>query len=223
MSTSVCLMNEMKRSLLFILLLLTGFFFLPGNSFTDTGVDRDLHSFLEKIRTQASDVHSFSCSFSQEKHLSLFPKPVFFHGKLKLIRPDKLRWSFISPVPSTLIFNGDKGVRCDDKGEPIHFSIDDDPVIRIVAEQIWSWLNNDFTNLSKHNTIEKTGETTLRISPTNTAPGQWQATISITFDQDTFHPQKVVITEPEGDLTKIMFSDYLFNTDVPLSTFTQCR
>lgn len=213
----------MKRSLFFILFSLNGFFFLFSSSYASSEVDGDLHSFLEKIRIRATKVHSFSCDFSQEKYLSLFPKPVLFHGNLKLIRPDKLRWSFISPVPSTLIFNGDKGVRCDDTGEPIHFSIDNDPIMRLVAQQIWSWLNNDFTKLAKDHTIKKSEESTLLISPSNTMEGQWQATIAITYDQDTYHPKEVVIQESEGDLTKIIFSNYLFNTAIPLSTFSQCR
>jgi len=202
---------------------MAGFLFLLGNSCASAGENGALHSFLEKIRIRASDIHSFSCNFSQEKHLSLFPKPVLFQGKLKLVRPDKLRWSFVSPVPSTLIFNGDKGVRCDDTGKPVYFSIDNDPIMQLVAKQIWSWLNNDFTKLGKEHTIKKTGEATLLISPANTATGQWQATITITFDQDTLHPKEVVITEPEGDLTKIIFRNYLFNAAIPLSTFSQCK
>lgn len=184
---------------------------------------QSLPVFLEKIRENASHVQSFSCNFTQERHLSLFPEPVIFQGNLKLVRPDRLRWAFVHPIPSVLIFNGKKGIRCSDNQQPVHFDLATDPIMRVVAEQLWGWLNNDYDELQKQYTIEPLGESSLTIIPSDQSTAEFIGSVIITFDPDNSHPQKVVITEPGGDSTRIEFTDYRFNTLIPQSTFTTCH
>ncbi len=208
----------MKRFSLLILTWISGLFILCCNPAL---ADSDPQSLLTKVRQHAGSVQSFSCNFIQEKHLSLFPKPVLFRGNLKLVRPDKLRWSFVSPIPSTLILNSHTGIRCIDDNQTIRFSLDDDPVMRIVATQLWSWMNGDYEKLSNQYNLKKTAETTLQINPIGKA--HWQGIVTITFDKKTFHPQRIIITEPEGDYTRIEFSEYRLNSSHPPSTFTSCQ
>ena len=90
----------------------------------------ELDKFFQEIQAASAQVQSFSSEFVQERRLALFTDPVIFHGKLTVIRPDRLRWEFTAPVPSALIFDGKKGIRCNDKAPPAHFDLGTDPVMR---------------------------------------------------------------------------------------------
>ena len=181
-----------------------------------------LQELLQRVQQNGSQIQSFSCTFSQERHLSLFPRPVLFHGTLQLVRPDRLRWAFTDPIPSVLIFNGEKGVRCQEDSQPIHFELATDPIMRAVARQLWGWLNNEYSQLQKQYTIERTGPSTLTITPLDPTTAEMISSIMITFDQTNYHPQTVIILEPEGDSTHITFRDYRLNLSLPASTFTDC-
>ncbi len=182
----------------------------------------DLSSFLDEVQSASDKITSFSSSFTQERHLALFAKPVIFHGKLTIVRPDKLRWEFIDPVPSVIIFNGDKGIRCNEHNSQNSFDLGSDPVMKSVAEQLWLWLGGDYAKLNKRFLIKMKGNHTLIITPKEQAVSEYIAAVTIKFNEITNRPERVEIVEPGGDLTRIIFHSYVVNMDVPEALFSRC-
>ncbi|BCL61668.1 hypothetical protein DGMP_23610 [Desulfomarina profundi] len=182
----------------------------------------DLQSFLEKIQKKANLTRSFSADFSQEKILTLFARPVHFKGKLYIVRPDRLRWEFISPVPSALIFRGEEGLKCGDGPAPRHFSLSEDPVMKVVAGQLWLWLGGDYMKMAKMFTLKKTGNSTLQVTPVDKNIADFISSVSIVFDEKSLQPRKVEITEAGGDLTRIVFYATVINSRLDEKLFSQC-
>ncbi|MEN8140721.1 MAG: outer membrane lipoprotein carrier protein LolA [Thermodesulfobacteriota bacterium] len=177
---------------------------------------------LEEIQNRAAQVKSFSCKFTQERHLAIFSQPVIFHGFLYLIRPDHLRWEFRDPIPSLLLFSGDKGMRCNDDAPPVHFDLKSDPVMRLVAEQLWTWLDGNYTKLGETYDVKQQGDATLVITPKDAAMASFIATITITFARENRQPELVKISEPGGDMTLIRFHDYNLDAHLPKKLFVEC-
>lgn len=177
---------------------------------------------LAEVQAQSAQVQSFSCQFTQERHLALFAKPVIFHGLLFLVRPDHLRWEFTNPIPSVLLFSGDKGVRCNDNAPPVHFDLTSDPVMRLVAEQLWTWLDSNYGKLEQMYSVKQQGDSTLVIIPKEQSMADFIATITILFNNESKQPERVEITEPGGDLTRIRFHDYNLNVSLAEKIFVEC-
>jgi outer membrane lipoprotein-sorting protein len=182
----------------------------------------ELTAFLAEIQDASDQVRSFSSSFVQERRLALFAEPVFFHGSLTVVRPDRLRWEFTSPVPSVLIFSGERGMRCNDKAPPVHFDLGSDPIMRTVAEQLWLWLGGDYSRLDTQYLMEKSGPSSLRITPKDEAVTEYVNAVTITFNKTSRQPEKVEITDPGGDATIISFNSYVLNSNTPDVLFTLC-
>lgn len=182
----------------------------------------ELRSFLQEIQAASDEVRSFSSSFVQERKLALFAEPVVFHGSLTVVRPDKLRWEFTSPVPSVLIFSGERGMRCNADAPPVRFDLGSDPIMRSVAEQLWLWLGGDYSRLEFLYTMAKTGPNALTITPKEEAVGKFIDSITITFGKTSLQPEKVEIDEPGGDTTTISFHSYVLNSSTPDVLFTVC-
>ena len=179
-----------------------------------------LSEFLEKIQQAAEDVQSYQSDFVQEKHLAMFKQPVLFSGSLAVARPDRLRWEFISPVSSALILNKNSGIRCSDGAEPVRFELDSDPVMKIVAKQLWQWLGGDYKALAKQYTLSLVEANTLQIVPqTKEGPIDF---IRIRFDEE-LQPQEVIISEAGGDFTRIIFSAGKKNKELSAALFEQCE
>jgi len=182
----------------------------------------ELQSFLQEIQAASDQVRSFSSAFVQERKLALFNEPVIFHGSLTVVRPDRLRWEFTSPVPSVLIFSGERGIRCNADAPPVNFDLGSDPIMRTVAEQLWLWLGGDYSRLESLYLMEKSGPSSLKITPKEEAVAKFISTITITFNKTNRQPEKVEIAEPGGDSTVISFDSYVLNGKTPDILFTVC-
>ncbi len=200
------------------------FAIVTGNSSNSLAADPDeLNHFLQSIQKASDNVHSFSSDFIQEKELAIFDQPVIFHGKLAIIRPDRLRWEFQSPVPSSLLFEGDRGVRCSDQVEPVYFNISSDPVMEMIAGQLWLWLGGDYDRLSSLYTMKKKGVSSLIITPKDQQTSEFIETVTIAFDKVSLQPQQVEIIEPGGDLTRITFKNSAINLKLSEKLFSSCN
>lgn len=184
--------------------------------------ETNLDELLLDIREESAAINALTCAFTQRRTLALFKKPIVFHGQLALIRPNRLRWEFTDPVPSVLIFDDDKGMRCNNKNKPTKFDLANDPVMRMVAEQLWTWLDGDYSKIQNDYKIEKTGESAIAVRPLNKPTSDIIQDIAIVFDSKSRQPESVTITEPGGDETFITFSNYQLNPTIPESTFTEC-
>lgn len=186
------------------------------------GESEELMAFLAEIQAASDQVRSFSSEFVQERRLALFAEPVFFKGSLTVVRPDRLRWEFTAPVPSVLIFNGERGIRCNDKAPPVHFDLGADPIMKTVAEQLWLWLGGDYSRLKASYDLVKSGPSALRITPKEQRLSEFISAITITFHRTSRQPEKVEIADPGGDTTILSFQAYVLNSPTPDVLFSLC-
>lgn len=194
--------------------------FLPVPLCASQGGDAAV--FLSRVQQAAEQVRSFSADFVQEKRLVLFEEPVIFHGVLTVVRPDKLRWEFFEPLPSALVLDGDRGLRCVDDAPPRRFTLEEDPIMGVVAEQLWLWLGGDYRGLARNYRVRLEGELSVVVTPAGTDDPEYLESVRIVFDRDALHPRQVIITEPGGNQTLISFGDPVLNPDVPEELFSSC-
>ncbi len=179
-------------------------------------------SLLQRLQLASAQVDSFEASFVQEKELSLFAETMIFHGHLVVVRPDQLRWEFTDPVPSVLLLSGDAGLRCSGETKPVQFDVKTDPVMKSVAEQLWLWLGGDYSRLDDTFALQEKGENSLTVTPRQASMAEYIEQVNITFDTVNMQPEQVVIKEPGGDQTRLIFSNYRFNPPVHDDMFTRC-
>ncbi|CAG36574.1 outer membrane lipoprotein carrier protein LolA [Desulfotalea psychrophila] len=203
-------------------IILTLFFCLVA-SMALASEEEELNTFLHKIQQTSRQAEAFSTDFIQEKHLAMLNKPVIFRGHLSLIRPDKLRWQFTSPLPSALIFNGEQGMRCDSEGEATPFLLSSDPVMRVVAEQLWNWLGGDYLKLSKLYRLSKMEPASLVIHfDKEGAISKILSRVTIRFNEKSLQPEQVKIVERGGDFTRIFFKNPQLNIPLADDLFSRC-
>ncbi|MDF1614733.1 LolA family protein [Desulfurivibrio dismutans] len=207
-----------KKNVLLLLLLVL---ILPTASGT-AGQAEELAALLQDVDRAAAEMRGMSCAFTQEKELAMFDRPVVFRGKLDLVRPDRLRWEFASPINSVLIFKGDSGLRCDGDSPPVRFDLQRDPVMRMVARQLWLWLGGDHHRLAEEYHLTLAGAATLLIEPKDPGVAEFVTSLTIDFDPDTHQPRQVEIREAGGDLTRLVFHDCQPDPDPDDALFSRC-
>lgn len=184
--------------------------------------ENKLDLLLAEVKSKSLQLNSLSADFIQEKRLALFQNPITFTGKIALVRPNKLRWEFLDPVPSVLIFNENFGQRCVKGSDPQKFDLATDPVMKMVAEQLWTWLDGDYTKLKDDYSLQLVKDLSLDIRPKNKSMQEIIEKITLQFEQHSLQPETIQILEPGGDLTSIKFSNHTLAPTLPETTFRVC-
>jgi hypothetical protein len=120
------------------------------------------------------------------------------------------------------LFNGERGIRCNDQAPPVHFDLGADPIMKTVAEQLWLWLGGDYSRLNASYHLAKSGPSSLRITPKEQRVSEYISAITITFHKTSRQPEKVEIADPGGDTTILTFQAYVLNSDTPDVLFSLC-
>jgi len=184
--------------------------------------DQALNSFLARITEAASQVNSFSCKFTQKRRISIFKREITFSGILAVQRPDRLRWQVLSPLPSVMLLDGSRGRQCQGEQEPRLFDTASDPVMGIVARQLWSWLSGDYPRLRDSYKIGLAGPETIRLEPIDPGMTAIVSAITVRFSPQSLQPEMVLISESSGDQTTLNFSGYRLRQRFGEDYFSNC-
>lgn len=177
---------------------------------------------LESLAKSAAGVKTLASDFVQEKHLAMFKKKVTSKGRFYFARPDSLRWELTEPVASGFVLKGDKGRRWHARtGRSETFSIGQDPVMRIVAEQLLAWTRADFARLKKEYRIQvlEDSPVSLRLEPLAGPAGGFLSHLLVAFSADGRHLKSVELHEKDGDFTRIRFQNTAVNRQLDADLF----
>lgn len=178
-----------------------------------------LFSSLERT---AGGVTTLSSDFVQEKHLSMFKTVLNSKGRFYFAKPDRLRWELTAPVASGFVLKGDKGRRWHERtGRTESFQISQEPVMKLVSDQLFAWARADFGWLKSEYRISvlSPSPAALRLEPRSAATAGFLHYLLITFSADGRFVKSVEVHEKDGDFTRIRFVNTAVNKTLPADTF----
>jgi outer membrane lipoprotein-sorting protein len=203
------------KSLFIAILLLLGLVPAAGAA-PETAVD----NMLAQLKQASADVQSLQSDFVQEKHLAIFRESLKSEGTFHFIRPDRLRWEVLTPARTGFVLRAGEGRRWHERtGRSEPFSVDRDPVMKIVAEQLFAWAGGDFDRLRRQYAISlvTASPVTLRLAPL--AADRFLDHLQVTFAADRRHVAIVELHERGGDFTRIRFRNAQVNAPLPEDLF----
>lgn len=183
---------------------------------------------LAALAAKARTVHSLSAEFTQTRTLSLFDRPLLSTGTFTLVKPDKLRFEFLSPTRSGFALDGGRVRRFSDRGAA-EMDLDKDPVLRIVGERIIQWTSLDLPGIERDFTLERLRppsaggvspqSSSIRLVPIKPELGRFIERIDIDFLVDPVAPKSVLLVEPGGDSLRMDFAKPSVNLPAHLAPF----
>jgi outer membrane lipoprotein-sorting protein len=200
------------------LLLSTGFGVARGESPPVAG-SAALFSSLERT---AGGVSTLSSDFVQEKHLSMFKTVLISKGHFYFGKPDRLRWELTEPVASGFVLKGENGRRWHERtGRTESFRISEEPVMKLVSDQLFAWARADFNWLGREYRISVLTEApaALRLEPRSAATAGFLHHLLINFSADGRYVKSVEVHEKDGDFTRIRFVNTRVNKPLQAELF----
>jgi outer membrane lipoprotein-sorting protein len=177
---------------------------------------------FSSLERTAGAVKTLSSDFVQEKHLSMFKTVLTSKGRFYFSKPDLLRWELTTPVASGFVLKGEKGRRWHERtGRTESFQISQDPVMKLVSDQLFAWARADFQWLKKEYRISVLSESpvALRLEPRSAATAGFLHHLLITFSPDGRYVRSVELHEKDGDYTRIKFVNAAVNKPLQADLF----
>lgn len=170
--------------------------------------DQELVPVLDRLAEAAAGIETLASDFVQEKYLAVFQEALRSGGRFYYQKPDRLRWELRTPVVTGFALDGNSGRRWrGDEANSESFDIRQDPVMKVVAEQLLAWARPDFSWLQAHYRLilVATAPVELRLEPRFETAGMIDY-LQIVFAADGSHVAQVEIHDRDGDYTRLRFS-----------------
>ena len=175
---------------------------------------KDADGVFARIEKTVSGVKTVASEFRQERRIAMLKEPALSNGRFYYEKPDKLRWEFIDPAPSGFLVNGRLAKQWKGKGNPGEaFDIQQNPVIRLIVDQIVAWTKADFAWIEQRYSIAvvKDNPIVLKLIPRSSKENKYIDHLLISFEIDTEYVNAVEIIERGGDSTSIKFVHMVVN------------
>jgi len=181
---------------------------------------------LQDLQRKMSALGSVYFELTQERHLKLFTEPLKSEGFMLIERPDQIRWETTAPYQSILL--GDKKSVAqfeftDGKWQKLKLGFPQ--MLQRVMEQMSLMNQGKLDALTGDYTISVStnNETILTLVPKDQNARSVLASIEVKMAPDFSATREVVMNEPNGDFTRIIFNREKREVKFPAGTFDQTK
>jgi len=181
---------------------------------------------LDDLQRKMSTLTSVYLEFTQERHLKLFEEPLRSEGVMLIDRPDRIRWETTAPYQSILL--GDKKSvaqfeRTDGAWEKLKLGFPQ--MLKQVMEQMTLMHQGRLDALTRDYTINVAtgGVAVVTLVPRDETIRSMLASLEIRMEPDFSTTREVVMNEPGGDFTRIMFQREKRDVEFDEATFDQSK
>lgn len=175
---------------------------------------------LARLARNAAGIETLQGLVLQEKRLEMFKDTVSSRGRFAYRRPDRLRWELTEPVVTGFVLTGSSGRRWHGlTGKAESFTLENDPMMRVLAGQILASVRADFSPLQKEYRVSVASESPVTLLLEPLTPNAFVERVTVTFSKTTEYVESVTVREQGGDQTTISFSEVEVNRPLPDGTF----
>lgn len=186
----------------------------------------DSQPIMQELKNKMISVKSVAMNFTQERELKLFSEPLKSEGVMLLERPDKIRWETTSPYQTILL--GDKSSVAqfefnDGKWQKLKLGFSQ--MLQRVMQQMSAMNQGDLSAMTKDYdvSVSTNAGIVFVMVPKNKNIREMISSLEIHLEPDMSATRKVVMNEPNGDLTRIIFQNEKHNVAFPAGTFDQTK
>jgi outer membrane lipoprotein-sorting protein len=181
---------------------------------------------LQDLQRKMSSVRSIYLEFAQERRLKLFTEPLKSEGVMLIERPDKIRWETMAPYQSILLANHQSVAQFErEDGQWKKLRLGFPQMLKRVMDQMVLMHQGKLDALTSDFKISvATGAVVVvTMVPKDKNVLSMLSSLEIRMAPDLSTTREVVMNEPAGDFTRIIFFREKRDATFPPGTFDQTK
>lgn len=175
-------------------------------------------SVTSELLANIADFRTLRTKFVQTKHLKAFKKPMVLNGELCLDRPGKrFAWHVENPLKYSCVIANGKLTQWDaDSGKTVSVPFSKYPMLEMLSDAMTAFASGDVKALEKDFEAAPGKDGTLVLKPRSERFAASLITeVELTLDDAKTKIVKVRASEKNGDVTELVYSDSVFDSDIP--------
>ncbi|HEY3358513.1 MAG TPA: outer membrane lipoprotein carrier protein LolA, partial [Polyangia bacterium] len=173
---------------------------------------------LARVEQARAGTETLVADFTQRKRLSLFKDELTSKGSLKFKRPNRLRWEYVAPEKSVILFDGARVTVRAPGAPPEVYDLAKQPGMQAVFDRILVWLGRgSLADAAKDYDVKVVGPAALRLTPKGSL-AKHLIDVEMRFDA-AWQLAYVQVREKSGDQTQITFTNLRRNVKLDDAVF----
>ena len=171
-----------------------------------------------ELLANVANFRTLRTKFVQTKHLKAFKKPMVLNGELCLDRPGKrFAWHVEKPLKySCIIANGKLTQWDEDSGKTVSVPFSKYPMLEMLSDAMTAFASGDIRALEKDFEAAPGKDGAITLKPRSERFAASLITeVELTLDDTKTKIVKVRTSEKNGDVTELVYSDSVFDSDIP--------
>jgi len=165
-----------------------------------------------------SNFRTLRTKFVQTKHLKAFKKPMVLNGELCLDRPGKrFAWHVEKPLRySCIIADGRLTQWDEDSDKTVSVPFSKYPMLEMLSDAMTAFASGDVKALEKDFEAAPGKDGSILLKPRSERfASSLISEVELFLDDAGKRIVKVVATEKNGDVTELVYTDSVFDSDIP--------
>jgi outer membrane lipoprotein-sorting protein len=186
----------------------------------------DPRPILQDLQRKMSSLRSVWLELTQERHLKLFAEPLRSEGVMLIERPDQIRWETTAPFQSILLGTHKSVAQFErTEGDWKKLRLGFPQLLRRVMEQMVQMHQGKLNALTSDYAISvATGAVAVvTLVPKDETVRSVLSSLEVRMLPDFSATREVIMNEPGGELTRILFRRERRNVEFPPGTFDQAK
>ena len=171
-----------------------------------------------ELLANIANFRTLRTKFVQTKRLKAFRKPMVLNGELCLDRPGKrFAWHVEKPLKYSCIIANGKLTQWDaDSGKTVSVPFSKYPMLELLSDAMTAFASGDVKALEKDFEAAPGKDGTVVLKPRSERFAASLITeVELTLDDAKTKIVKVRASEKNGDMTELVYSDSVFDSDIP--------
>lgn len=182
---------------------------------------------LQDLQQKMSSLGTVYFELTQERHLKLFSEPLKSEGAMLIERPDNIRWETTAPYGSILLGNRQSVAQFElAEGKWTKLKLGFPQMLKRVMDQMALMNQGKLDALTSDYTISAATNgsvAVLTLVPKDESVRGILASLEVRMAPDFSGTREVLMHEPSGDFTRILFTREQRNVKFPAGTFDQAK
>ena len=181
---------------------------------------------LQDLQRKMSSLQSVYLEFTQERHLKLFTEPLKSEGIMLINRPDQIRWETTAPYQSILLGNHTSVAQFEQTdGQWKKLKLGFPQMLKRVMDQMVLMHQGKLDALTSDFKISvATGAVAvLTLEPKDKTVREMLSSLEVRMEPDLSATREVVMHEPSGEFTRIIFNREKRDVKIAPASFDQTK
>jgi outer membrane lipoprotein-sorting protein len=186
----------------------------------------DPRPILQDLQRKMSSVTTVYLEFTQERNLKLFAEPLRSEGVMLIQKPDRIRWETTAPYESVLLGDHSSVAQFErEEGVWKKLKLGFPQLLRRLMEQMVLMHQGKVDALTSDFTVSAaTGKVTvITLVPKDENVRSMMSSVEVHLLPDLSATREVIMNEPSGELTRIIFHGERRDVKFPATTFDQTK